>query len=35
MFREILANLLISNRRVAKTCTNGYIPAALEETLSP
>jgi hypothetical protein len=26
---------LISERRVAKTCTNGYVPSALEETVSP
>lgn len=33
-FGSFLANLLISDRRLAKICTNGYIPAAVEEMAS-
>jgi len=34
-FESLWANLVICERRVAKTCTNGYIPPLLEDTVRP
>src|SRR5258708_10007646 len=34
-FESLWANLVICERRVAKTCTKGYIPPLLEDTVRP
>src|SRR6266852_365082 len=34
-FESLWANLIICERRVAKTCPKGYIPPLLEDTVRP